>query len=697
MSAFKFDIPEWIDGIDAEEGYEARVEGPDDDFPQGRIPKSKLGTKRWTQREIAERGKQLCDLDIDAFENSDLGTLYEHLADLDEVLRHLHDDWPIKRYHVGDQVIRARVLSFEQVAAQQPQVFLSTRMLQRHDYIRSITNRRPLDRKLSMNDLPTEIVERIIDHCEDHSNIVDHPNYIVTDYIVDEKELNTIKALRLTCHKLNELSTRRLIPSITISPTIESLTRLEEVSRHEIFSKSVKRVQLVMGHYSQIHAEDPVMFANYALTTLFWGISAREPEGLGITPVVDILSAQENDRLLSLFDRIHKIISTPEVGEFASREQAIRAAAAEMRRETVLWEAYSFYRLKYQEYQGLMNGDHFVRRVAEAFARLPKARRLDVYDYNHEANDWRDKYVDSGGAMSYQSLMELLTTPMEWDRLAGTLSGPNPSVDALGKLLSALGKLGVHLKVLYMDITPPNDFKGLFPEEPEAREHARELMRDLEFLRLWTLPRRPMFALEDVDSGSFHMWPVRSDAMVESLDGFLGILLSSKKLEWLQLAFESLAFEARMRGAEYYVLPAVMKCREVCRPWRMDLQDIGLDSGKMDTFLGNTPFVLALQRPHMCRGTWMEALSIMRQKSNPDDVKEMRPPLGLPPDNYKVKGLLVRLFIFPNGAECNVISTEMGEYEKVFGAAGPDRRGEDGQAMDYMHHKRDDNPLSGYS
>ncbi|KAK2760580.1 hypothetical protein CKAH01_05266 [Colletotrichum kahawae] len=267
---------------------------------------SKMGDKRWKRDTIIARGNELCNLDISTFDNADLAKLYKHLIDVDETLLHIKDDWPTERFIENDQLIVARHISKEQISSDENQALIVKRLTERHNRIRTAINKRPLDRKLSLNDLPIEIINKIIDHCEDNSNLVDNPKYVAAEYEVVQKELITIKSLRLTCHRLNELASPRLMPSITVSPTEESLTY--------------------------------------------------------------------------------------------------------------------------------------------------------VYDYMHESNDWRRKYADAGRAMSRESLIELLTAPMEWNRMAGSRAGGNLSVDALGKLLPALGKLGVRLKVFEMDVTPPSSF-----------------------------------------------------------------------------------------------------------------------------------------------------------------------------------------------------------------------------------------------
>ncbi|KAJ0275667.1 hypothetical protein COL940_008681 [Colletotrichum noveboracense] len=117
---------------------------------------------------------------------------------------HIKDDWPVKRFIENDEVIVASHMSKEQIASDETQALVAKRLTERHDHIRAIINKRRLGRKLSLNDFPTEIINRIIDHCEDYANLADNPEYVDAEYEVDQQELNTIKSLRLTCHRLND-------------------------------------------------------------------------------------------------------------------------------------------------------------------------------------------------------------------------------------------------------------------------------------------------------------------------------------------------------------------------------------------------------------------------------------------------------------------------------------------------------------
>ncbi|KAJ0275668.1 hypothetical protein COL940_008682 [Colletotrichum noveboracense] len=149
----------------------------------------------------------------------------------------------------------------------------------------------------------------------------------------------------------------------------------------------------------------------------------------------------------------------------------------------------------------------------------------------------------------------------------------------------------------------------------------------------------------------------------------------------------------------------------------------------MDAFLGDGPLFLTLGAPIMKHGTWMEASTIMRQKFKHDDLNlEMRHQSSL---SSCMRGDIQ----FANGGECDGMNVF--DYDDTFGDpkgsgknSGMDQddyvetfdeverssddggmdeddnvetisesegSGFDSPAMDYIHHERDDNPLSRFN
>ncbi|KAK2731408.1 hypothetical protein CKAH01_09056 [Colletotrichum kahawae] len=80
------------------------------DYPDVRIPQSLLGDSRWSPEQIDARADELCRRPLENLDTADLATLYQNLHDIDEALRHIQDDWPVKGFYVGSQFVEAVVV-----------------------------------------------------------------------------------------------------------------------------------------------------------------------------------------------------------------------------------------------------------------------------------------------------------------------------------------------------------------------------------------------------------------------------------------------------------------------------------------------------------------------------------------------------------------------------------------------------------
>lgn len=80
------------------------------DYPDVRFPQSVLGDRRWSPEQIDARADELCRRPLEHLDTADLATLYQNLHDIDEALRQIQDDWPVKGFYVGSQFIETVVV-----------------------------------------------------------------------------------------------------------------------------------------------------------------------------------------------------------------------------------------------------------------------------------------------------------------------------------------------------------------------------------------------------------------------------------------------------------------------------------------------------------------------------------------------------------------------------------------------------------
>ncbi|KAI0200375.1 hypothetical protein F4808DRAFT_460968 [Astrocystis sublimbata] len=100
-------------------------------------------------------------------------------------------------------------------------------------------------RHLRILDFPNELLMVIFDFVKGHA-------WIPSDLLLHEHifcDVQSIKSLRLTCHRFHDLSSRLLLSHVRIDLTCESLAHFDEVSRHPFISKGIKAVTLSLAPF----------------------------------------------------------------------------------------------------------------------------------------------------------------------------------------------------------------------------------------------------------------------------------------------------------------------------------------------------------------------------------------------------------------------------------------------------------------
>lgn len=121
-----------------------------------------------------------------------------------------------------------------------------------------------------------------------------------------------------------------------------------------------------------------------------------------------------------------------------------------------------------------------------------------------------------------------------------------------------------------------------------------------------------LLARDDVN----RIWEPRSEEELKHLDGFLDALLDTKSLNQLTLDFTSLMHETYLNFSvgDWY-LPSIMKPRQWARPLLLLFHAVCIDSTRLNSFIGDGPMHFReFKNICMARGTWTEALDVMREK-----------------------------------------------------------------------------------
>ncbi|KAF6830928.1 hypothetical protein CMUS01_07558 [Colletotrichum musicola] len=629
--------------------------------------------RRWSSEEIDARGQELCSRGLDSFFLADMAALYDHLHGLDEALRHIRDNWPCERFKTAHSEIRTKVIPNKPANSTDDEyeatyhVDLARKLLRRHKRIRSIVRQRsrPHLRPLGLGDMPQELIDHIMGYVDAFGG---------SSY----KRKETFESLRLTSRAVSAVSTPYLFRGITIYPTRESLDRLDYVSRHPLLSKSIRSAKVSVAYYRRDAAQSPDLFIRYASRRCLSAFNAVDPEHGGL---VSTAWGDDAALLRDFNDEWEKLLTGERDGHLAW-EAALRECP-------LTKDAYEAYKRKYAEYGAIVKDGGFAGVVADAVARMPNVADLVMGDHTirripaHYFWELSDDSDEVRGA---------LASPVTWEMMSNVPDdgeAPQPA-SVVAELLSALGSRRVRLSRLYMCVTLPADLKPLRVLEAPSGQHYRELTREL---TSFVLSLTSCSDIKDYreEYGLAPNTPRPAEDLA-ALDSFLGMLLDSQRLAEFNLSLEALEPDDTFVGRSSY-LPSLMKAR----PWpelrEMALAYVRLDSRRLGKLLGRRPlYIRELFSPRMERGTWTQALDVMRERydrdwSPGDPLRDLKG-LGISDSSW-----------YATGAEAGDMSRH--DYRRVFGDERPEEDGlpqSDGwkQAVRYVRREQDENPCRRY-
>ncbi|KAI8217362.1 hypothetical protein K4K53_009223 [Colletotrichum sp. SAR 10_77] len=590
-------------------------------------PRPVLHDRRWTDIQICGRGKELCTREPqpEDFASWSLGAIYQRMTDIDELMLHIKDIWPVKMFELDDQPASARVVLKD--APPSHHVDLAKRLLLEHNMLRKITLERSRSsiRPLTLLDVPPEVLGFVAEYLDGNDN--EDPKQVEKPYMA--RGYRDIQSLRLTCQTLNIVSSPALLHCVTVQMTKSSFDRFKYIAERPHLRNGIERVRISLGYFCANVAASAWNFTAYAVWMLEFALYRKDERGQTILHSIMAYNEDAKPRHQQLQDLLTSwkdLHDTPRDG--ADGEQRWLAL---FRQQHALVEMYEAYRHSLNEYEAVRQ--NFVHEVVNALSQMPRFTRLEVSDYlwrsqsiSTVCGDLEMALVRDENFMRGDRYVGLFTKPMQWDRLArfspmGSDSSfeTSPPVDVLGQILSLLGKRGVQLTKVDINITPPPSFEALRPTNVEARQETVKLFQNVWFLRFkigppadWRNHDPELLARDDVN----RIWKPRSEEELKHLDGFLDALLDTKSLNQLTLDFTSLMHEKYLNFSvgDWY-LPSIMKPRQWAQPLLLLFHAVCIDSTRLNSFIGDGPMHFReFKNIYMARGTWTEALDVMREK-----------------------------------------------------------------------------------
>ncbi|KAH0426724.1 hypothetical protein CcaCcLH18_10154 [Colletotrichum camelliae] len=654
-------------------------------------PRPVLHDRRWTDLKIRDRGKELCtgEPQPEDFASWSLGAIYQRMTDIDELMFHIKDIWPVKMFKLNS--VRASAIVALKDAPPSHHVELAKRLLLEHNMLRKITLERSRSsiRPLSLLDVPLEILGLVAQYLDGNDN--EDPKQVDKPYTA--RGYHDIQSLRLTCQTLNSASSPALLHCVTVQMTKSSLDRFKYIAERPHFRNGIKRVRISLGYFCAKIAASPLNFTSYAVWMLEFALYRKDQRGESILDAITVYNEDSKPRYQQLQDLLTSwkdLRDTPRDG--VDGEQRWLAL---FRQQHALVEMYEAYRHSSKEYESVRQT--FVHEVIDVLSQMPRLTRLEISDYlwRSENNstvcqDLEQALVRDENFMRGDRYVGLFTKPMQWDRLAGFSPmgsdsfETSPPVDVIGQLFVLLSRRGVQLTKVDINITSPPDFEALRPANAETRQEIVKLFQTVWFLRFKIRPLAD-FRNHDpellADDDADHIWEPRSEKELEALDVFLDALLDTKSLKQLTLDFLALMYEKYFNFSDTnWYLPSIMKPRQWARPLLLEFNAVCIDSTRLNSFIGDGPMHFRqFKNIFMARGTWTEALDVMRENYDLSDE-------DAPKTSFTTTFSLSNL----RGAEVDHMDDveQQDAFEDTFSS-----RPSALHAHAYINHRTDDNPF----
>lgn len=464
---------------------------------------------------------------------------------------------------------------------------------------------RARSRPIHVLDLPDEILIGIFDFAKGRNESRLH--FFFDDMYTD---VATIKNIRLTCRRFSRTASHLLLAYVDVCLSPSSLAHLKEVSLHPVISRGISALRIhasiyssqlahVLGHFAQLATEKLADFADYHERLLLRMRSGEEERMAGYcTPVEVKKAAQQARRIISSWEQ-HWHADSQEIADAAEGEQWPSDVSA-------LQRIHKAYAQRYEEQQSVMKDGLFIREVAAAMARMPKALRLCITDSRIQT------YPDLG---EFKTNFELADNPELFlrERMLDSIAWftamedftEDPPTDLLFRLPLAIFAEGVSLFHLDIGVEPPRDLSIKFNQElhRDLRTACKNL-RVFEFRGRGNPDEYWMAEANSEDSGE-----------VQNLFSFLRAFLSSESIERLDL---NLGFLDEADEVPNVSAGSLLTFRTWPALKWVSLDSYPMHLDELQHFFRNIPLAtrpfLYFKGLHLINGTWEKALDVIRER-----------------------------------------------------------------------------------
>lgn len=245
---------------------------------------------------------------------------------------------------------------------------------------------RPGGSFLNISDLPNEILLRIIEDVNDFGPPDEAFSKLefAHSFCRRSQDSQSIQNVRLVCQRLCMLSSRFLVPVLSMRTDPRGLARLEAVSRHPLISKGVRFIDLgIISLPVQKHRDG---FAKACLDALhdFERIYARRMSQSSVL-TANLISCKRRrpeiiKNLHSDLQHLDNTVRNIAAADMLMQSPAGRAGARRVSMNDIFALAYEEYRQRYLQQRAMVEDGSLIQRIAMAVARMPLADYLCVSD-----------------------------------------------------------------------------------------------------------------------------------------------------------------------------------------------------------------------------------------------------------------------------------------------------------------------------
>lgn len=455
---------------------------------------------------------------------------------------------------------------------------------------------RPLLQHLSILNLTDEMLLHILDDFKDRLGSAE---LFYGTSKTQKADIKSIQNFRLTCRRLCNISSHLLVPRLEVSPSISSLERLEQVTRHAEIFQCGRLLKIDMSICSAAIAQDFQLFSLECYQT------ARR-RAADLARLLEIPERTWHDTIHGSRETATDTLVTAR-RRLSSWEPFVDGSTTDEGQHLdadalALQKGYERYRELYHQQEKVLQGGHFARTVAAA------ARRSNSNVWLYMSDTGTTAYHDSfrfqrARALKTSADPDLLAQsdliPMqEWGGEEG-----NEAEECIQSLLYefplAMRLAGVPLAGIQVCINPPS--RLALNMSQDQLSGLREVAESLRFFQ------------SHMDRTDLEYLPSVEDQ--KSLFAYLSAAIGPRSVPMLSLRLPIIsavdADDAR------FGIKTLLSCSNWQRLQDINLAHFSIGLDELRNFVGmlQSKMCLFFADVHLESGNWKEALECLRPKA----------------------------------------------------------------------------------